>query len=144
MEIVGKGKATSLLTKLPASSRFLDQTSKKYYQKVGKVLITNNTLKEIHLLTLEVLATNLSQWEFAVKAISKKNRKNAGEGYIQTYSTGATNISTELVLKRDAEKAIEKSIAAFGMDPQSEKKLKQALDPNQTDLFDGFMKSKTA
>lgn len=144
MEIVGKGKGKSLLSKLPAPSRFLDAGSKKYYKKIGKILITSETLKEIHLVTLEVLATNLSQWEFAIKAIARKNRKKAGEGYIQKYATGATNISTELVLKRDAEKAIEKSIAAFGMDPQSEKKLKQQVDPSQGDLFAGFMNKKQA
>lgn len=144
MEIVGKGNGTSLLSKLPAPSRFLDVNSKKYYKKIGKILITSETLKEIHLVTLEVLSTNLSQWEFAVKAIAKKNRKNLGDGYIQKYATGATNLSTELVIKRDAEKAIEKSIAAFGMDPQSEKKLKQQIDPNQGDLFNEFMNKKKA
>ena len=144
MEVVGRGNGSSLISKLPSCSRFLDPVSKKYYQKIGKILITSETLKQVHLVTLEVLATNLAQWEFAVKAIAKKNRKKMGAGFIQTYSTGATNITSELVLKRDAEKAIEKSIAAFGMDPQSEKKLKQVVDPGQGNLFPEFMKKKNS
>ena len=144
MEIVGKGNGSSLLSKLPAPSRFLCPVSKKYYQKIGKTLITSETLKSIHLVTLEMLASNCAQWEFAVKAIGKKERKESGTGYIQKYSTGATNITTELVLKRDAEKAIERSIAAFGMDPQSEKKLKQVADPGQGQLFPDFMKQKNS
>ena len=144
MEIVGKGNGSDLILKLPGASRFLDTAAKKYYSKIGKLLIKSKVLKDIHLVTLEVLATNLAQWEFAVKEINRKNRKKMGDGYIQKYSTGATNISTELVLKRDAEKAIDRSIAAFGMDPQSEKKLKSNIDPGQGSLFPDFMKKKQA
>lgn len=143
MEIVGKGNGTDLLTKLPKPDGFLDAAAKRYYQKIGKVLITAGVLKSIHLVTLQMLATNCAQWEFAVKEINQKNKVNSGTGYIQTYLSKATNISTELVLKRDAEKAMRDNLAAFGMDPQSEKKLKAVgIDPAQGNLFDQFNKAK--
>ncbi len=139
MEIVGKGTGSDKLTKLPSPKSFLDTASKRYYKEIGRALITAGVLKEIHLMTLNMLATNCSQWEFAVKKIKEKNAESIGSGYIQVYQSKATNISTELVLKRDAEKAMRENIAAFGMDPQSEKKLHKALtDPNQTDLFNEF------
>lgn len=139
MEIVGKGAGTDLLSKLERPSGFLCATSKRYYKKLGQVLIGASVLKRIHLPTLEMLATNCAQWEFAVKEMNRKNKVSSGTGYIQTYQSKATNISTELVLKRDAEKAMRENIAAFGMDPQSEKKLKAAtIDPGQTNLFESF------
>jgi phage terminase small subunit len=85
---------------------------------------------------------NLEQWEWALKQIQKKNRRKAGSGYIQTFNTGAANVSVEISLKRDAEKAIMQCIKQFGLDPKSEKELKQSVDPSQGDLFEGFKKLK--
>lgn len=143
MEIVGKGNGTDLLTDLPRPSGFLDSVSKRHYKELGTILITAKVLKRIHLRTLEMLATNCAQWEFAVKEIIKKNKEKSGSGYIQVFASKATNISTEVTLKRDAEKSMRENIAAFGMDPQSEKKLKQKVDPDQGDLWKGFMAQKT-
>lgn len=143
MEVVGKGNGTDVMSTLEKPSGFLCATSKRYYKKLGEVLIGAKVLKRIHLPTLEMLATNCAQWEFAVKEINRKNKEKNGTGYIQTYLSKATNISTELVLKRDAEKAMRENIASFGMDPQSEKKLKAAVaDPNQGNLFEQFNNQK--
>lgn len=143
MEIVGKGTGSDKLSQLPNPKSFLDSVSKRYYKEIGRTLITAGVLKEIHLMTLHMLATNCSQWEFAVRQIREKNKEKMGAGYIQVYHSKATNISTELVLKRDAEKAMRENIAAFGMDPQSEKKLQKVLtDPAQTDLFKEFNNKK--
>jgi phage terminase small subunit len=143
MEVVGKGSGSDKLSVLPKPKSFLDAAAKRYYREIGKILITSKVLKEIHLMTLNMLSTNCAQWEFAVKEIRKKNKNKHGSGYIQVYMSKATNISTELVLKRDAEKAMRDNIAAFGMDPQSEKKLNRVLtDPNQGDLFDHFNNKK--
>lgn len=142
MEIVGKGDGSDVLSKLERPSGFLCSTSKRYYKKIGQVLIGAKVLKRIHLPTLEMLSTNCAQWEFAVKEINRKNKEKSGTGYIQIYQSKATNISTELVLKRDAEKAMRENISAFGMDPMSEKKLKAAtVDPSQGNLFEAFNKT---
>lgn len=139
MEIVGKGTGSDKLTKLPSPPRHLDQFEKKYYKEIGKSLITAGVLKKIHLIALEVLATNRAMWIFSVQEISKKNKEKYGSGYVQTYSTGATNITTELAMKSKAEKIMLENLALFGMDPQSEKKLKsQVTDPGQTNLFESF------
>lgn len=140
MKVVHTGMATDKVLKLPTPPSFLPSSAKTYYKKWGKILIKAGVLKELHLTTLEMMATNYAQWIFAVKEINKKNRKKLGSGYIQVYASKATNISTELVLKRDAEKALRANIEAFGMDPQSEKKLKKAVDDGQGDLFEGFKK----
>ena len=140
MDVIHIGQGSDKLTHLPKPPVFLDPGSKKFYKKIGELLIKTEVLREIHLTTLEMLATNYSQWAFAVREIARKNKEASGTGYIQTFTSQATNISTELVLKRDAEKAMRENLAAFGMDPQSEKKLKTAIDPAQGDLFDQFNK----
>ncbi|WP_435624486.1 P27 family phage terminase small subunit [Flagellimonas sp.] len=143
MKVVGINSGTDKLSELPNPKSFLDSVSKRYYKELGKILIKEKLLKETHLVTLNMLATNCAQWEFAVKAIQKKNKEKSGSGYIQEYTSGATNISTELVLKRDAEKAMRDNISAFGMDPQSERKLKKVfVDPGQKSLFQEFLDKK--
>ena len=145
MEIVGKGNGSDVLTQVPSPPAHLDAKEKKHYREIGKTLITAGVLKSVHLMALEVLATNRALWIFAVKEIAKKNRKKYGEGYVQTYTTGATNITTELAMKGRAEKLMLENLALFGMDPISEKKLKGGLtNPNQGDLFEGFMNQKKA
>ena len=144
MEIVGKGNGTEFLTKVPAPPRHLDSNEKKHYRDIGKTLITAGVLKSVHLIALEVLATNRAMWIYATKEIAKKNRKKYGAGYVQTYATGATNITTELAMKARAEKCMLDNLALFGMDPQSEKKLKKTMtDPAQGDLFEQFKKQKS-
>lgn len=139
MKVIHTTPAEKVL-KLPAPPSFLPTTAKTFYKKWGAILIKEGVLKELHLPMLEMMATNYAQWVFAVQEINKKNKQKSGSGYIQVYQSKATNISTELVLKRDAEKALRANIDAFGMDPQSEKKLKKSIDENQLDLFDSFNK----
>ena len=78
MEIVGIGEGTDMLSELERPSGFLCTTSKRYYKKLGKILIGAKVLKRIHLPTLEMLATNCAQWEFAVKEINRKNKAKPG------------------------------------------------------------------
>lgn len=140
MEIVHIGKGTDMLTSLPPAPSFLSTVQKKYYKAFGKILIAKEILKESHLVTLQMLATNYEMWAFAVKEINKKNKEAPGTGYIQVYQSKATNITTELVLKRNAEKAMIENITSFGMDPQSEKKLKGSVENGQLDMFEDFEK----
>jgi phage terminase small subunit len=54
----------------------------------------------------------------------------------------AQNISVEITLKRDAEKAIMQCFKQFGLDPKSEKELIGITDSAQGDLFTGFRQMK--
>ena len=84
----------------------------------------------------------MAQFEFALRSIKEKNKKEYGTGYIQTFKSNAQNISVELTLKKDAETTLFKCFSLFGLDPKSEKELKGAADPNQTSLFEELMNSK--
>ena len=144
MKVVSRTQGTDLLSELPSPPAYLGTSAKSHYRKLGKVLITSDRLKNIHLSALELMAENFAQWEWAVREIRRKNKKHAGMGYVQIYDSGAQNISVELTIKRDAEKAIMQCLKQFGLDPRSEKELKATVDPAQTDLFAEFMNKKTS
>lgn len=113
----------STLVKLPPPPRYFCPTSKASYKKIGEALIKADRLKEHHLVTLEILAQNHAQFQYAIKAINAANRKKAMSGFIQKFTTGATNVSPEVTLKEKAEKQIFICLKRFGLDPKSEKEL---------------------
>ncbi|WP_121665260.1 P27 family phage terminase small subunit [Mesonia aquimarina] len=142
MEIAHKGTGTELVKEIPKPGTYLDSKAKSHFKRIAKILISANSLKRVHVPALEVMAENFSQWEWAVREIRKKNKEEMGTGYKQLYKSGAENISVELTIKRDAEKAIMQCFKQFGLDPKSEKELKQEIDPGQGDLFEGFKNRK--
>lgn len=144
MKVVSRTQGTDLLSELPSPPAYLGTSAKSHYRKLGKILITSDRLKSIHLSALELMAENFAQWEWAVRQIRKKNKEKPGSGYIQKFKGGAQNISVALTVKRDAESAILKCFKQFGLDPRSEKELKATVDPAQTDLFAEFMNKKTS
>ena len=144
MKIVHNDKGTDLLKELPTAPTYLDSKAKAHFTKLGKILISNNLLKRIHVPALEILSENFEQWEWAVREIRRKNKEKKGSGYIQIYASTAKNISVELTIKRDAEKAIMQCFKQFGLDPKSEKELKTTVDPAQGDLFEDFINKKNA
>ena len=134
MEIVHKGSGTDLISQVPKSPTYLDSKAKKHFKELARLLIGAEMLKERHLPTLEILAQNKSQHEWALREINRKNKNRHGSGYIQSFQSGANNITAEVTLKEKAEKAMLQCIKLFGLDPKSEKEL--AHEPvNQLDLL---------
>jgi len=134
MKLVGINDGSDLCSEIPKVPSYLGVRGKHHFKEVARVLIGAKVLKNSHVTALSLLAENMEQWEWAIKEIRTKNKENRGSGYIQEFKTGAKNISVEVTLKRDAEKAIMQCLKQFGLDPKSEKELK--IDPNQGNLFD--------
>lgn len=137
---IGKGKDT--LLEVPKAPMYLTDSAKKHYKFMGNVLAKKDVLKETHLNALEIYAEAMAQFQFALERIKEKNKLKMGTGYIQTFASGASNISTELTLKNDAQDTLLKCFKLFGLDPKSEKELKGSGDPAQTSLFEELMKVK--
>lgn len=137
---INEGKDT--LLKVPKPPVYLTDEAKKHYVFMGKILAKNERLKDTYLNALEVYAEAMAQFEFALREIKKKNSEKFGTGYIQTFKTGAKNISVELTVKNNAEDTLFKCFKIFGLDPKSDKDLKDISNPNQTSLFEELMRSK--
>ena len=142
MNVVSINKGKDTLLKAPKPPVYLTDEAKKYYVSMGNLLAKLDRLKEIYLPGLEIYSEAAAQYEFSIRSIKIKNKRSFGEGYIQTYKTGAQNISVELTLKNNAEDTLMKCFKLFGLDPKSEKDLKETSDPNQTSLFAELMQSK--
>ena len=124
-----------ILIILQKAPEYFNEVTKRHYKNIGESLITANVLKITLLPTLEVLAQNMAQYEFALKEINRKNNIEAGSGYIQSYKTGNANVSAEVTLKEKAEKNIYICIKLFGLDPKSEKDLGKEEKKEEEDIF---------
>ena len=140
MKIAHIGIGNGQLTELPKPPAYLTDSAKKHYKKISKILKANDKLKETFLGAIEIYSEAMSEFEFALREIRKKNKVELGTGYIQQYTTGATNITTEMVIKKNAEQTLFKCFKQFGLDPLSEKALIQT-DDSQLDLFGEFKKA---
>ena len=138
---INHGKDT--LLKCPKPPIYLTDEAKVHYKAMGAILAKNDRLKELYLTALEVYADAMAQWEFAIKEIKKANSEKFGTGYIQKFSSGASNVSVYVTLKDKAEDSLFKCFKQFGLDPKSEKDLKaETTDPNQMSLFEQLLAKK--
>lgn len=140
--VVSIGKGSDSLLEVPKPPVYLNDDAKKHYVRMGKILAKSKRLKEAFLPALEVYAESMAQFQFAVSEIRRKNRREFGSGYIQTFNSGAANISVEVTLKKSAIDDLLKCFKIFGLDPKSEKELKDSVDPNQGNLFEEMLKLK--
>lgn len=136
LSIAHKGKGKDTLTELGKLPAHLCAEGKKAYKAMGELLIKADRLKAYMLPVLEIYAAAHAQWVYACRAISEMNKKKAGAGFIQVFSSGATNITTQVSLRNDAAATMLKCSKQFGLDPRSEKELKAAVDSGQTSIFD--------
>jgi P27 family predicted phage terminase small subunit len=139
---MGQGKDTlACIEKVPAH---LDAAAKKCYKEVGNFLAKIDRLRETNLHTLESFATAYSQYVFACGAINRKNKNEYGSGYIQKFESGASNVSTEVVLRDKATVIMLNCSKLFGLDPKSEKELKGMVDSGQLNMLDDFERNRLA
>lgn len=142
MKVVGIGRGTDVINELPAAPKYFSKEQKKHWRDSGQLLIRSGLMKEKFVAALELFAVAKAQFEWAIIEINKKNAIEPGKGYVQTFKTGATNITTEMVVRNDAQDSMIKCLKMFGLDPKSEKDLKNTTDPNQTNLFEALMELK--
>lgn len=134
---IGKGKDT--LQRLPKAPAYLSASAAKHFKTMGESLIKAERLKETFLPGLEIFAVNMAQFEHANKEIERKNKRAMGAGYIQTFKNGTANISPEVSLRSAAEKTLFQCLKQFGLDPRSEKDLRQPPQNPYGDLFTAFL-----
>lgn len=137
--VVHIGAAKDTLSSLPTAPAYLSTDAKIYYKKMGKYLIDIDRLKKTYLNALEVFANAMAQYKYAVEEINRKNQLDLGAGYVQTFKSGAANITAEVTLRNNAEKTLFQCFKLFGLDPLSDKGLKAAPATGQFDLFTQFL-----
>lgn len=142
MKVIEINHGKDTLLSVPKPPSYLSNSAKKHYLQMGAILAKNSRLKELYLDALVVYSEAMAQYQFALQEIKDKNSEDFGSGFVQTFRTGAQNVSVYVTLKNDAQDTLFKCFKIFGLDPKSEKELKATIDPDQTNLFEQFMNSK--
>jgi len=140
LSIAGKGNGTDLLLKAPKAPAHLDTAAQEGYKWMGNLLAQAQRLKPYYLPTLEIFADAYAQWQFALTVIKLKNANDFGAGYIQKFPNGTSNISPEMTVKKMAVEQMLQCCKLFGLDPKSDKELKDTGNANQTSLLDELFK----
>lgn len=140
MEVLHIGKGKDTLIEVPKAPVYLTDEAKKHYASMGTILAKSELLKEKFLPALEIFAEAMAQWEFSIRGIKKANKEKFGSGYMQRFTSGASNVSVYVTLKDKAEDSILKCCKIFGLDPKSEKDLK--VETGQLNFFEEMMKQK--
>lgn len=129
-----------IITKLPAPiNRFnLSKDQKFWYKYYGDQLVSSNKLTKTDLFHLHRLAQSIDYYLQAEKEIASRGYHG---GLIQTYTSGAANVSAHLTLREKMLKDIDDISKHFGFSFKDRAKLNQIKeDPQQLDIFSQFLK----
>jgi phage terminase small subunit len=123
----------------PDSKMALTAAQKYWWYWFGAEFLSTRKLTKVDLVHLQELAF----WMDARSKAYKVVRKMGYDGLVQTFKSGATNITGHLSVIEKADKHISDISAHFGMSIRDRKRLKEKQDnPDQTNLFDELLKKK--
>lgn len=132
-----------ILKKLPApvAKMKLSADQKYWYNYFGEQLIESQKLTKPDLLHLHRLATSVDYYVQAENHIRKKGYEG---GLIQTFKSGATNVSAHFTMREKALKDIDELSKHFGFSFKDRSKIQEPIKANegQTSLFEAFLNSK--
>lgn len=129
-----------IITKLPLpDKRFeLSKDQKYWYKYFGDQLVSSKKLTKPDLVHLHRLARSI---DYMLQAELEIERKGYYGGLVQTFATGASNISAHATIREKMIKDVDDISKHFGFSFKDRAKLVQIKeDPNQMDLFDEFLK----
>lgn len=123
----------------PTANMKLNAAQKKWWYWFGVEFVKTNQVSQVDLMHLQQAAF----WMDArCKAIHQVNQKGYA-GLVQTFTSGATNVSGHVSIIEKADKHLADVSAHFGLSIKDRKKLdtKTSTDPNQLDLLDEITKA---
>jgi phage terminase small subunit len=125
----------------PPKQSGLNDDQKFWWYWFGKEFISTKQITKLDLAHLQKAAFWMASRCDAIKVV---NARGYFGGIVQTYATGAQNISPHLTVIEKADKALDDVSAHFGLSLKDRKKLNVAnKDPDQLDLFNAFLLKKT-
>lgn len=124
-----------ILKKLPAPiKKFnLNKDQTFWYNHIGKILIETNKLTQPDLIHLHAFARSI---DYYLQAEEKIN-ENGYPGLVQTFASGASNVSGHVTLREKMLKEIDNYSRHFGFSFKDRHKLnEQPQQTNQLSLFE--------
>lgn len=137
------GKLYDVLEKLPSPlARFnLTKDQKFWYKFFGEQLVSSKKLTRPDLVHLHRLSTSI---DYYIQAEAEINSRGFHGGLIQTFATGAANVSAYVTIREKMIKDMDELSKHFGFSFKDRNKLVEVKtsDPAQGDLFAGFLNQK--
>ncbi|MBY0455248.1 MAG: phage terminase small subunit P27 family [Burkholderiaceae bacterium] len=118
----------------PDRPDYLSAEAKKEWDRVVPALLMLGWISALDLMALSSYCEAYADWVIFRQRIAEENEKLAGAGDVQTFKTGAKQISVWRQLANDAEKRANAAGALFGFSPMARRNLKANL-PLQPELF---------
>ena len=138
-----KKQLYKILEKLPTPPKKmnLNKDQRYWWYWFGKEFLATRKLTQADLMHLQSAAI----WMDArAKAIERINSLGYDDGLVQTFRSGATNISAHVTILEKADKHLSDVSAHFGLSIKDRVRLKQTQEnPKQTSLFEEFEKMKS-
>jgi phage terminase small subunit len=130
------------IKELPKPANWFNASAraKKIYKEIGTHLLETKKLQVFDSYALVLLAVALEQYSWAVNEINEMNKNRPGSGYVQTYSTGAKNITAEVTVRKEAYKQIIELSSKFGLTIKDRHAMGRHANAAQTELplFDNY------
>lgn len=119
----------------PEAPAWLSATALAEWQRVVADLLTLGWVHRLDRMQLASYCEAVADWETFRKRIAEENRRQADSGDVQTFATGAKQISIWRQLANDAEKRANAAGAGFGFTPLARRNMKAAAaTPAQLEL----------
>lgn len=118
----------------PPMPEWLSEAATEEWQRVLPDLITLGLVSKLDMMAFATYCEAVADWKRFRILIAEHNAKADGSGDIQTFATGAKQISVWRQLANDAEKRANAAGAQFGFSPMARRNLRTATAP-QGELF---------
>lgn len=117
----------------PDMPDWLSADAQAEWQRVVADLLTLGWVSKLDMMALATYCEAVADWQRFRRMIAEHNAKADGSGDIQTFATGAKQISVWRQLANDAEKRANAAGALFGFSPMARRNMKAAAP--QGELF---------
>ncbi|GGH62210.1 hypothetical protein GCM10010975_26660 [Comamonas phosphati] len=122
----------------PEMPDFLSPAAQDEWRRVVSDLLTLGWVHRLDTMALASYCEAVADWRRFRELIAKKNAADPESGDVQTFATGARQISVWRQLANDAEKRANAAGALFGMSPLARRNMKAAVP--QGGLFENDAK----
>lgn len=133
-ELLRDLEAQTVASSEPPMPEFLSPAAQDEWRRVVVDLLTLGWVHQLDMMALASYCEAVADWRRFRELIAKKNLADPESGDVQTYATGARQISVWRQLANDAEKRANAAGALFGMSPLARRNMKAAPLP-QGELF---------
>lgn len=133
-ELLREQEENTVAACAPEMPDVLTPEARQEWARVLPDLLTLGWVHRIDGMALASYCEAVADWKRFRRLIVEKNAAQAEAGDVQTYATGAKQISVWRQLANDAEKRANAAGAAFGMSPLARRSMK-AQGTSQAELF---------